>query len=181
MTSLECIFGELGISQYLDAFIDQGFDSWDTILDITESDLDALGVKLGHRRVKTTQPPPPPLPCYSSPCYPSLCYPSPYFSSSPPPPPPPSKRSAPWLTACVKKLQRRIANSRGLGPGVSLVSPTRTSIEDGKVESSRSEAPATARSDNRDTSTVAKRKYRRHPKVRVWCPFFSLLYYFFSF
>ena len=36
---LEVIFGELGISQYLDAFIDQGFDSWDTILDIQETDL----------------------------------------------------------------------------------------------------------------------------------------------
>jgi len=33
------VFGELGIPQYLDAFIDQGFDTWDTILDITESDL----------------------------------------------------------------------------------------------------------------------------------------------
>lgn len=37
--SLGEIFGELGISQYLDAFVDQGFDTWDTILDITESDL----------------------------------------------------------------------------------------------------------------------------------------------
>lgn len=50
MDQLEEIFGELGISQYLEAFVDNGFDSWDTILDITESDLDALGVKLGHRR-----------------------------------------------------------------------------------------------------------------------------------
>lgn len=33
------IFGELGISQYLDVFLDQGFDTWETILDITESDL----------------------------------------------------------------------------------------------------------------------------------------------
>lgn len=37
--SLAEIFMELGISQYLDAFVDQGFDTWDTILDITESDL----------------------------------------------------------------------------------------------------------------------------------------------
>jgi len=36
---LETIFGELGIVQYLNVFIDQGFDSWETILDITESDL----------------------------------------------------------------------------------------------------------------------------------------------
>ncbi|KAL1844303.1 hypothetical protein VTJ49DRAFT_2360 [Mycothermus thermophilus] len=44
------ILGELGIPQYFDVFLEQGFDTWDTILDITESDLDALGVKLGHRR-----------------------------------------------------------------------------------------------------------------------------------
>lgn len=37
--NLEEIFGGLGISQYLGAFIDQGFDTWETILDITESDL----------------------------------------------------------------------------------------------------------------------------------------------
>ncbi|KAI5923366.1 hypothetical protein F4810DRAFT_710793 [Camillea tinctor] len=109
MNSLEAIFGELGISQYLGAFIDQGFDSWDTILDITESDLDALGVKLGHRR----------------------------------------------------KLQRRIANYRGVAPDASLVSPTRTSIEDTRLESNRTDP---ARSESKDGSTVAKRKYRRHPK-----------------
>lgn len=38
-TQLEAIFGELGIAQYLDIFLDQGFDTWETILDITESDL----------------------------------------------------------------------------------------------------------------------------------------------
>lgn len=68
MTELSSIFRELGLTQYLDIFIEQGFDTWETILDITESDLyvwrvlsrayvnsninysDALGVKLGHRR-----------------------------------------------------------------------------------------------------------------------------------
>lgn len=40
MTSeLEATFRDLGISQYLDSFVDQGFDTWDTILDIQESDL----------------------------------------------------------------------------------------------------------------------------------------------
>jgi hypothetical protein len=29
----------LGLSQYLDAFVAEGFDSWETLLDITESDL----------------------------------------------------------------------------------------------------------------------------------------------
>lgn len=109
MNSLEAIFGELGISQYLDAFIDQGFDSWETILDITESDLDALGVKLGHRR----------------------------------------------------KLQRRIANYRGVAPETSLVSPTRTSIEDTRLEANRTES---VKIDKPEGAGVAKRKYRRHPK-----------------
>jgi hypothetical protein len=39
MKQLEAIFAELGITQYLDVFVDQGFDTWETILDITESDL----------------------------------------------------------------------------------------------------------------------------------------------
>jgi hypothetical protein len=36
---LDRIFADLGLAQYLDAFVDQGFDTWDTILDIQESDL----------------------------------------------------------------------------------------------------------------------------------------------
>ncbi|KAF2185117.1 hypothetical protein K469DRAFT_779923 [Zopfia rhizophila CBS 207.26] len=40
----------LGLSQYLDVFVAEGFDTWETVLDITESDLNALNVKLGHRR-----------------------------------------------------------------------------------------------------------------------------------
>lgn len=39
MTELGDIFVELGLSQYLEVFIEHGFDTWDTILDITESDL----------------------------------------------------------------------------------------------------------------------------------------------
>ncbi|KAI0553789.1 hypothetical protein F4679DRAFT_436599 [Xylaria curta] len=115
MNFLESVFGELGISQYLGVFIDQGFDSWETILDITESDLDALGVKLGHRR----------------------------------------------------KLQRRIANYRGVAPDVSLVSPTRTSIEDSRHDSNRTDI---GRADIKVGPTVAKRKYRRHPKPDEHAP-----------
>ena len=29
----------LGLSQYLDALLAEGFDTWETVLDITESDL----------------------------------------------------------------------------------------------------------------------------------------------
>lgn len=107
---LESTFGELGLAQYLDAFVDNGFDTWDTILDIQESDLDALGVKLGHRR----------------------------------------------------KLQRRIANARGIAPSISLASPAKPTPEETKQQEppkpkSRSETVT-------EGGGVAKRKYRRHPK-----------------
>lgn len=104
---LETIFRELGISQYLDTFVEQGFDTWDTILDIQESDLDALGVKLGHRR----------------------------------------------------RLQRRIANARGIDPSISL-SSIKAAIEEGKHDGTykrREPGPG-------DGSSGPKRKYRRHPK-----------------
>ncbi|KAI0176746.1 HMG box protein [Pestalotiopsis sp. NC0098] len=107
MNRLDQIFEELGISQYLGAFVDNGFDSWETILDITESDLDALGVKLGHRR----------------------------------------------------KLQRRIANHRGLAPAASLASPTRPSIEETSAQ-----PPKTVTHEVKEGSAATKRKYRRHPK-----------------
>lgn len=102
------VFRELGLTQYLDAFVDQGFDTWDTILDIQESDLDALGVKLGHRR----------------------------------------------------KLQRRIANARGIAPSVSL--PLKPNPDEPKQEGSRTEL--TRVENGQDGGGVVKRKYRRHPK-----------------
>ena len=51
---LEAIFGELGLAQYLDAFVDQGFDAWDTILDIHESDLCVIVIKSIPRTGLTT-------------------------------------------------------------------------------------------------------------------------------
>ncbi|KAK2601704.1 hypothetical protein QQS21_004692 [Conoideocrella luteorostrata] len=107
---LDGIFADLGLSQYLDAFVDQGFDAWDIILDIQESDLDALGVKLGHRR----------------------------------------------------KLQRRIANARGVAPSVSLASSAKPSTEEPKQDGLRRDPSRTDASV--ETSGVTKRKYRRHPK-----------------
>ncbi|KAI9797014.1 MAG: hypothetical protein M1833_005847 [Piccolia ochrophora] len=50
MSELERVLARLGLSQYVEAFISEGFETWDTVLDITEADLDALGVKRGHRR-----------------------------------------------------------------------------------------------------------------------------------
>ncbi|KAK8233585.1 hypothetical protein HDK77DRAFT_246747 [Phyllosticta capitalensis] len=41
----------LGLSQYLPILLDNGFDSWDVLCDITEDDLTQLGFKLGHRRL----------------------------------------------------------------------------------------------------------------------------------
>ncbi|KAL6908494.1 hypothetical protein GGI43DRAFT_145366 [Trichoderma evansii] len=105
---LEAIFRELGLAQYLDTFVEQGFDTWDTILDIQESDLDALGVKLGHRR----------------------------------------------------RLQRRIANARGIDPSISL-SSIKAAIEEGKHDGTyKKREPG----HNGDGSSGPKRKYRRHPK-----------------
>ncbi|KAH7328765.1 hypothetical protein B0I35DRAFT_26321 [Stachybotrys elegans] len=114
---LEPIFRDLGLSQYLDTFVDQGFDCWETILDIQESDLDALGVKLGHRR----------------------------------------------------KLQRRIANARGIAPSISLGTSNKTNAEDAKQdtprpEQSRSEHTPHSHNTHQDGAGVVKRKYRRHPK-----------------
>ena len=44
------VLGRLGLTSYLDALVENGFHSWDTVLDITEEDLTALNFKLGHRR-----------------------------------------------------------------------------------------------------------------------------------
>ncbi|KAL7936277.1 hypothetical protein V8C35DRAFT_253393 [Trichoderma chlorosporum] len=106
---LEAIFRELGISQYLDTFVEQGFDTWDTILDIQESDLDALGVKLGHRR----------------------------------------------------RLQRRIANARGIDPSISL-SSIKAAIEESKHDGAHKKRESPGHGG--DNNGVPKRKYRRHPK-----------------
>ncbi|KAI9845704.1 MAG: hypothetical protein M1838_001567 [Thelocarpon superellum] len=51
MTDLESILVRLGLSQYLDQLVAEGFETWETVLDITEADLVALQVKRGHRRI----------------------------------------------------------------------------------------------------------------------------------
>jgi hypothetical protein len=112
MTELGGIFAELGISHYLHDFLEQGFDTWETILDITESDFDALGVKLGHRR----------------------------------------------------KLQRKIANSRGLSSDRALGSPRNTPSEDRQPEEPKTGVAKADTKDGGGAAHGAKRKYRRHPK-----------------
>ncbi|KAK7741606.1 hypothetical protein SLS63_001163 [Diaporthe eres] len=69
-----------------------------------------------------------------------------------------------------QKLQRRIANARGVAPDVALASPTRASVEDTRAgaEVQKPEASAVPPTDSRENSNgvVQKRKYRRHPKMR---------------
>ncbi|ETN38820.1 uncharacterized protein HMPREF1541_06859 [Cyphellophora europaea CBS 101466] len=50
MTDLGSHLERLGLEHYLDAFLSEGFESWDTVLDIQESDFESLNIKLGHRR-----------------------------------------------------------------------------------------------------------------------------------
>lgn len=105
--TLREILAGLGLAQYFGTFLEQGFDSWETILDITESDLDALGVRLGHRR----------------------------------------------------KLQRRIADARGISPNSILPPPAR--------QTGQEPDPGLPNGFHGETSSevvVKKRKYRRHPK-----------------
>lgn len=51
MVSLREKLESLGLSQYLALLTENGFDDWETVLDITEDDLRDLGFKLGHRRI----------------------------------------------------------------------------------------------------------------------------------
>ncbi|TID20826.1 hypothetical protein E6O75_ATG05591 [Venturia nashicola] len=51
MESLKMNLKQLGLAQYAEALVENGFEDWATVLDITEDDLDELGFKLGHRRI----------------------------------------------------------------------------------------------------------------------------------
>ena len=42
MTELSEIFDRLGLLQYLESFINEGFETWEVVLYVTESDLYAL-------------------------------------------------------------------------------------------------------------------------------------------
>jgi len=41
---------ELGLQRYVSALFNAGYDTWDIIADMTESDFDALNIRLGDRR-----------------------------------------------------------------------------------------------------------------------------------
>lgn len=44
MTELSARLEALGLSQYLETFISEGFDTWETLLDVTESDLYEISI-----------------------------------------------------------------------------------------------------------------------------------------
>ena len=50
MADLQLTLDWLKIPQYFDRLVEAGFDSWETVLEITEEDLERLGFELGHRR-----------------------------------------------------------------------------------------------------------------------------------
>jgi hypothetical protein len=50
MAGLNEVLARLGLSEYISVLSDNGFHSWETVVDITEEDLTALNFKLGHRR-----------------------------------------------------------------------------------------------------------------------------------
>ncbi|KAL8658479.1 MAG: hypothetical protein Q9226_000973 [Calogaya cf. arnoldii] len=56
MTDPGPIFDRLGLGQYLERFVDEGFETWETVLDITESDLQLPptleGTKPGKRKYR---------------------------------------------------------------------------------------------------------------------------------
>lgn len=39
MSTLKQVLDRLDLARYHDAFVDEGFDTWETLMDVTESDL----------------------------------------------------------------------------------------------------------------------------------------------
>jgi hypothetical protein len=113
MTDLEPVLERLGLEQYLPSFIHEGFDTWETVLDITESDLDVLQVKLGHRR----------------------------------------------------KLQREIANARGISVEQVIQAPVRAASHESTLPGPEEWKAGSSKGGSKTLSS-GKRRYRRHPKVR---------------
>ncbi|KAL9636010.1 MAG: hypothetical protein Q9204_002410 [Flavoplaca sp. TL-2023a] len=50
MVDLKSRLSSFGLLQYHERLVEAGFDTWETILDITENDLECLSVPLGYRR-----------------------------------------------------------------------------------------------------------------------------------
>ena len=160
MTDLYPIFSRLGLAQYVERFSEEGFETWEIVLDITESDLydrvlclwcqanwrflrDALGVKLGHRRVRERRI-------------------NVHFLWTP---------FVIIELTLVKVLQREIAQTRGMTVE-SLNSPFRSGHHDDRQGHGGDES----RADGQGAG--GKRKYRRHPKVSTFLLWLSVLFRF---
>lgn len=50
MSELRATLDSLGLQDYFNSLIEYGFDTWDTLIDISETDMASIGIKLGHRR-----------------------------------------------------------------------------------------------------------------------------------
>ena len=50
MSELQATFEKLRVQENLSSLIEHGFDTWENLKGITETDLEILGIKLGHRR-----------------------------------------------------------------------------------------------------------------------------------
>lgn len=50
MADLQSSLASFGMGYYYQRFVEAGFDTWETLLDITEDDLESLDVQRGHRR-----------------------------------------------------------------------------------------------------------------------------------
>lgn len=51
MDSIDELLERLTLTQYLESFVEAGFDTVAALDCITEADFEELGVKLGHRRI----------------------------------------------------------------------------------------------------------------------------------
>ncbi|KAL8652941.1 MAG: hypothetical protein Q9210_002387 [Variospora velana] len=146
-TDLGPIFDRLGLGRYLERFLDEGFETWETVVDITESD---LCVHSGNSSA---------LPAYH------LCKrrirrqarPSTGTCSLKPGP-------KPWqclATNGQQRLQREIANARGVDLDI-ITTATSSSKPHHAIQLDAD--------DDLDLPPAggpgrAKRKYRRHPKA----------------
>jgi hypothetical protein len=158
MSDLRQRLARLGLSQYLEVFTAEGFDTWDTVLDITESDLYAHTTFLIQAKAHI---------------YPEV------FSTS-------SSGTEGFVVVSfsifklwtkakivVQKLQRAIAESRGQTSDRPLpIALNRATSAEGSYRSG-DESATEGKGKQHDvsttgataTGTTTKRKYRRHPKV----------------
>jgi hypothetical protein len=50
ISDLRVTLKELGLHEYESRLFEHGFDMWNNLANMNETDMEALGIKLGHRR-----------------------------------------------------------------------------------------------------------------------------------